>query len=216
MKKSVVIPFERYQELTQQQRATTSPFASAAPATTTTAATAAAADAVASTAANPIETKQAKAPHPRRSAFDDDDDEKRRHLSIRTVAALPASAANNSKLHPDVILCCLPAKNRLKAKRLLEHIERHPNLDWNQAGNLLVQGKPIEFSHIVDLLRDALNSTKHEPVGHQDFYANLQSLPQSLVNKHKRKLASERLPPPGLPAKQPKPVNTWRAKWRQL
>ena len=122
------------------------------------------------------------------------------------------------KLNPDIIVTCLPKNNRSKALRLLDYINEQPLLNWNRAGNLVVDGKVIENSHIVDLLHDALNPTKHNPVGHELFYTHLDKAPQSLISNPRRKSlkGGNPLPPPGIPVTKPKELNVWKSKWQPL
>ena len=129
-----------------------------------------------------------------------------------------ASVLESPKLNTSVIIACLPKRNRSKAQQLLEYIEKHPKLDWNNQGNLLVDSNLVEYSHIVDLLHDALNPTKHEPVGREVFYKQLEHVPRSLINNPKRKslTGGGDLPPPGLPATEPKSLNIWKSRWKSL
>ena len=173
MKKSVLLPYERYQELLKHRR-------------------------------EPVETTETQ------------NDSK----SIpQTLEIVPPT----QKLNSSVIIACLPKRNRSKAQQLLNYIEKQPNLDWNREGNLVVDGNIVDFSHIVDLLHDALNPTKNEPVGYEQFYRNLEHIPHSLINNTRRKTliggsapAPHSLPPPGIPLTDPKPLNIWKTRWKPL
>lgn len=181
MKKSVLLPYERYQQLLQNSGISQNVAATISPDVTEN--------------ATPTLPPQASA-------------EPIVHNSLETVA---------TKLNADVIVACLPKRNRFKAKRLLDYIEKHSNLDWNKQGNLTVENQPIEYSHIVDLLHDALTATRHDPTGHVSFYNNLSGIPQSLINNPRRKsLIGGRLPPPGLPPSEPKALNVWKTNWKAL
>ena len=150
------------------------------------------------------------------------------HLTV-TAQTEPNTSEEleTTQLKPDVIIACLPKRNQLKARRLLQYIHDIPKLTWNREGNLVVDKQPIAYSHIVDLLHDALNPTKHDPVGHDIFYAHLDKVPQSLINNSRRKsligggsrsaaAAAATLPPPGLPATEPRPLNIWKTNWQPL
>ena len=52
------------------------------------------------------------------------------------------------------------AKNK-KVKRILKGIEEQKNISWNDAGNLVLDGRPIPSSNITELLRSAV--VKKEP-----------------------------------------------------
>lgn len=151
------------------------------------------------------------------------------------TAAATAAAQDSDRLHIDIISACLPKRNRSKAHCLLEYIDQHPKLDWNKDGNLVVEKTPIAYSHIVDLLHDALNPTRHEPpVGYDTFYSQLSAAPRSLINNPRRKslvgggrggsaaaaattASPPRLPPPGMPDTPARPIdNTWKYQWQAL
>ena len=122
------------------------------------------------------------------------------------------------KLKQEIIVAHLPKRNKSKAHTLLQIIDAHPNLDWNERGELLVRKSVVPFSHISDLLQDALNNTKYEPVGCHQFYSNLTNVPLSLINNPKRKVlvGNGQLPPPGLPDTQPAPISNWRQLWENI
>ena len=103
MKKSVLLPYERYQQLLQNSGISQNVAATISPDVTEN--------------ATPTLPPQASA-------------EPIVHNSLETVA---------TKLNADVIVACLPKRNRFKAKRLLDYIEKHSNLDWNKQGNLTVE-----------------------------------------------------------------------------
>ena len=124
----------------------------------------------------------------------------------------------SDSIHEDVILAHLPQRNKNKAKALLTIVRNNPKLDWDKTGQLLVQNDVVPFSHITDLLHDALNNTKYDPVGHLEFYGNLGNIPQSLIVNKRRKelLGGKQLPPPGIPDTEPQPLNSWKSQWKAL
>ena len=172
MKKSVVIPYERYQQLMQNQRG-----------------------AAASALVN--------------------------HQEIKKLPPLDGAEESKPQIHKldsSVIVACLPKRNRSKAQQILEYIDKHSQLDWNKQGNLVVDNNSVEYSHVVDLIHDALNPTKHDPVGYESFYRQLQHVPRSLITNPRRKslIGRGQLPPPGLPATEPKPLNIWKERWKAV
>lgn len=123
----------------------------------------------------------------------------------------------NAKLKPELILTHLPKRNKARAQSLLSIIDSHPSLDWNARGELLINKQPVEYSHITDLLHDALNNTKYKPVGCDQFYEHLGNVPTSLITNPIRKqlLGGKRLPPPGTPAASTtKSLNDWSVLWQ--
>lgn len=232
MKKSVLLPFERYQQLLDNSSSSSSSSqleatgesiaaatASTSPGTTTAASRSVLPEATSTPPPPPIvrgsriaasaQSPPLPPPPPAQSP---------------PLVAPPTSLdlyKSRNKLAEGVITACLPKRNHFKARRLLDYINRQPHLDWNQAGNLIVDNQTVEYSHIVDLLHDALNSTRSDPVGHDVFYQQLVGVPQSLINNPRRKSLvgngrRRRLPPPGLPSSQPIPLNAWRTQWQAL
>ena len=156
--------------------------------------------------------------------------------SVTQSAPTAEQFSNTGKLDAETIIDYLPKRNRSKGATLLQTIIRNPNLDWNNKGELLVHRKSIPHSHISDLLHDALNNTKNKPIGANEFYANLTNVPLSLVTnprrrqilvggqqqqqqqQQQRQQKQPRLPPPGLPNKPPKPLlgDDWSNVWKTL
>lgn len=147
------------------------------------------------------------------------------------------------KLKEETILLHLPKTLKSKAKTLLDVINHNSNLDWNEKGELTVNGEALAHSHIADLVKDALVMHKQfQPLGMQEFYSNLKNIPLTLIrNPHRRELINQsgsgiikpdptqpRPPPPGLPNKRKAislqkgsgnkktKVDKWREAWTKL
>ena len=60
------------------------------------------------------------------------------------------------------------AKNK-KVKRILKGIEEQKNISWNDAGNLVLDGRPIPSSNITELLRSAVVKKEPNIPGWQSF-----------------------------------------------
>lgn len=173
MKKSVILPFERYQQLIQGSQSQL-PVVS--------------------------EVEQTISP----------DKKEVKITPSQPVVVKSSDQITADRLEKDVIVACLPKRNRLKAYRVLDYITNHSSLEWNKDGNLIVEKQPIEYSHIVDLVHDALNSTRHDPVAYDLFYKHLHGIPQSLINNPRRKSLA-------LPASTlPETPNTWKLRWKAL
>ena len=107
----------------------------------------------------------------------------------------------------DFILASIPKNIQTKARAILEHISKDSNLDWNEKGELIINGEIINNSHITDLIKCALYSYKNfNPHGYDRFRTALQisNLPQSLLQR------GEGLPPPGIPDKT---INSNNQEW---
>ena len=124
--------------------------------------------------------------------------------------------ATDSKLKPEIILAQLPRRNKSKAKALLQYLQSHKTLDWNQRGELEINKTPVPYSHITDIIHDALNNTKYKPVGCDEFYSHLGCVPKSLITNPARKplVGGAPLPPPGVPENAPKQFDDWKSLWQ--
>ena len=129
------------------------------------------------------------------------------------------SENKDDKLEKEIILSHLPKRNRSKALALLNVVDQNPSLDWNNRGELSVKGSRIPFSHISDLVRDALHNSRYEPVGCHEFFSNLDNVPLSLISNPSRRAliggkSASPLPPPGYPDKKPIPLKNWSHLWK--
>ena len=110
----------------------------------------------------------------------------------------------------DNILDTIPQKIKPMAKILLNYIHHQKLLTWNEKGELVIDGQPIPFSHITDLIKDALVEYKHFiPVGIREFYSKLSNIPLTLIKNSKRRALLQEGRggdmtgiPPGIPDKK--------------
>ena len=73
----------------------------------------------------------------------------------------------------DDILGSLPLTLRSKAKIILDHLRKHTRLQWNSRGEIIVDGKLITGSNIIDLIKVQLKDYKSfHPVG-EDVFSQL-------------------------------------------
>lgn len=85
------------------------------------------------------------------------------------------------------VLDSLPENLRKKASLLLNYLDTLDTIKWNADGNVIINGKLIEGSHIVDLIRDAIVKTSsYYPIGINEFYSNLKNIPLTLITNKKR------------------------------
>lgn len=142
-----------------------------------------------------------------------------------TTTPLETQQTTSEKLNVEHIISQLPKRNKSKAQSLLSVIDNTPRLDWNNKGEIILDNNCIPTSHITDLLHDALNNTRHEPPGAEEFYSALDTVPLSLISNPKRRslIGGKRaaatstvpLPPPGIPNKPAVPLNNWQGLWRR-
>lgn len=85
------------------------------------------------------------------------------------------------------VLSNIPKHLKKKATLLLNYLDTIDNIKWDTTGKLIINGKLLEGSHIVDLVRNAIvKSSRFEPVGSDEFYSNLKNIPLSLIVNEKR------------------------------
>lgn len=109
-----------------------------------------------------------------------------------------------SGLSRDSVLAAIPKHSRRDAQAILQHIERAPDIAWDDKGQLVVKGETVLRSHITDLLKDAFYKYKNwEAEGASTFYRALaeSNLPAGLVHNPERRALLERYKhpqPPGI------------------
>ena len=125
--------------------------------------------------------------------------------SQRTPApALPTTAANRiGDSDVEFILETIPKTFRLKGKALLSHMRRS-GVDWNEKGEVSIQGKLLPNSNIADIANNLLRYRKKSktPANADDVYDALKrnNIPQELVPNPPRKApltAKRKVPPSG-------------------
>ena len=107
---------------------------------------------------------------------------------VPTEAPLPPTtpAAQTTDEH---ILESVPPSSRRKAKLLLQMLRRHPDVSYNEQGELQYLGKAVSGSNIIDLVNDVIRNRKSsEPQGWQVFSKALKdvNVPQEYVGNRKR------------------------------
>jgi hypothetical protein len=118
---------------------------------------------------------------------------------------------------PQNIVQTLPLNAQTFAKVLLEHMSRHKHkINWDEKGQLIIHGQPIEGSHIVDLIHDFSKPLRSQVAGvrgYKEFSTLLKetNAPNSAIgNKQRMKSGIGQLPPFGVQIQQgsPIPANT--------
>ena len=144
--------------------------------------------------------------------------------TIPIVDQKPSHVQQDEKQSID--LNVIPQQYRARAKNLLSHIEKQTDLDWNNKGELIVQGKPLIGSHIADLLDDTVRtkprSATSEPIGSNTFLDGLRksNVPQALIgnkNRFKRAHTPERnSPAPSTHRPRKSRIDTTKHKWEPI
>ncbi len=95
------------------------------------------------------------------------------------------TTSGQSQVIEDDVIDSVPRTLRKKAERLLKHLKFDQDVvDWNQKGEVLVDGTVIQGSHLVDLINDALRKRKNfNPKGWEKFNKALAVLntPKDLI-----------------------------------
>jgi len=116
---------------------------------------------------------------------------------------LPTKENLQRKVSVESVVSLLPRNYQHKAKAILDHVENNNDLDWNEKGEIIIEGETIPNSHITDLIKRSLYSYKNfNPLGYDRFKTALQksNLPQSLLQHGGGDSVTQRIPPPGLPS----------------
>ena len=95
----------------------------------------------------------------------------------------------------DLILESVPPSSRRKAKLLLQMLRRHPDVSYNEQGELQYLGKAVSGSNIIDLVNDVIRHRKSsEHQGWQVFSKALKdvNVPQEYVGNRKRWMYMQR------------------------
>ena len=87
------------------------------------------------------------------------------------------------------VLESVPKTMKQKAQRLMQQLQNHPDLKWNERGELVFNDQVIRHSNIVDLVHDVIRKRKHsEPLGWKTFSKALNDLnvPRDLIGNPER------------------------------
>ena len=69
----------------------------------------------------------------------------------------------------ETLLLQFPKTLQSEARRLLQYLEGH--ITWNERGEIIINGKVIPQSNIIDLIKVQLNDSRHvqQPIGIREF-----------------------------------------------
>ena len=197
MKKSILVPYEKYMVLVSQQQHQNSANNSSA--------------ALENNKLNPTTTTE---PEPQRVLLVAEEEEEQQKQKQKQAQA---TGSNNEprRLTSDVILSYLPKNIQRKSNALLCEIEKSADIDWNDSGLVIIDSQPTS-SHICDLLHFANCSNKREPQGARALFSKLAHLPATLISNPKARIQHGGIPP-GIPNKEPKSsMTSWRRMWKPL
>ena len=102
---------------------------------------------------------------------------------MNAPASREKSAENGEKRIPSDVLASLPKNLKSKGNRLLDFIKNSPDINFNERGELIVDGSTIANSHASDLVNHVLKKSKVPPIGWNLFEDKLQrmNVPRSLL-----------------------------------
>jgi hypothetical protein len=93
----------------------------------------------------------------------------------------------NVDVYTEEILDGLPKNTRRKGKILLRHIKRRPELEWNDKGQLLINGKLIDNTNLEDLIHSLVrpHRTAIKPPGWSELITALKegNVPREALSK---------------------------------
>ena len=102
-----------------------------------------------------------------------------------------ASSESLTAIRADAdIVESVPKSLKSKADRLMKHLKNEPTIQWNDRGELTLDGATIPGSNMMDLVHDVLRKRKEsDPVGWQPFVKLLKhiTIPMELVGNADRR-----------------------------
>lgn len=115
-----------------------------------------------------------------------------KYMSTKNQYARPTSipiidvpSKTTSSNATDLQLTPIPRPYKKKAQSLVDHIEKSPNISWNQRNEIIIDGETLANSNIIDLIDDLVRpKSKRDPRGIHDFVQALKkdNIPESLIN----------------------------------
>ena len=115
------------------------------------------------------------------------------HLKTPLISNTNQTVPNTNQTVPKAIqeevLHTVPKTLRRKAETILERINRHPNMNWNDRGEFVFNGEVVRGSNVVDLVNDIIRHRKSfQPHGWEEFARALRqsNVPQDLVGNRNR------------------------------
>jgi hypothetical protein len=118
---------------------------------------------------------------------------------IQVQLKSPPPEDNVDTVEEDVI-ASLPKSYQSKGQYLLTRLRNDPHVQWNNRGEIILDGKMVSGSNLADLVNDILRNRKNapDPVGWSEFANHLHkmNLPQEFIG-HKARMRFRR--PPGEP-----------------
>ena len=109
-------------------------------------------------------------------------------VTISKDDLLPSQTSTWGKIEKDVVES-LPKTMKNKAERLMHHLQNHPDVKWNDRGELVFHDQVIKHSNIVDLVHDVIRKRRRpEPLGWKTFAKALSevNVPHELVGNPER------------------------------
>ena len=139
-----------------------------------------------------------------------------------------------AKLTVESILSHFSKQLQNKARLLLQYIETNPLIDWSEHGELIIEGKQILDSHVIDILKYLLIPYKNfKPNGSEEIIKHLANVPKTLLKIEVKKRTKQETvePPPGEPdtkrirleqnniinpVKPEVDINNWKKIWTKI
>ena len=116
------------------------------------------------------------------------------------------------------LLPSLPFPLRSRGKTILNHLKKHSDFQWNDKGEIIVDGQLVKGSNITDLIKIQLKDYKsYNPIGAEVFSQLVRecNVPQSVLSPTRRfQICSGKIPPPpGKPVRSKRMIKVLRHKW---
>ena len=109
-----------------------------------------------------------------------------RPMTVRIDESEPHSKQTYlSRKFPEQVLRLTPVTFRAKAAEILDRMQESNHVSWDERGQLVIDGRPIEQSNMVDLINDVVRNRKTitPPLGWQEFATGLRTLniPEEII-----------------------------------
>ena len=110
----------------------------------------------------------------------------------------------------ELLLRHMPERKTENASALLAFLKEHPEIQWNERGEIMDKGDVIRGSNIADIFNYTVREMKHEPRGWSHFYEQLLNgnVPQLAIGNSivRRQVTQRYAQPPAQPSPRRSPV----------
>ena len=142
---------------------------------------------------------------------EEEDKKKKKKLSATPTAVgsdKTAAAAEGERL--PFFIEWIPAVQRIRALKLVQFLNECQGIEWSEHGRVSIDGEPIPYSQIAELVKYTLKAAGEKPTGWREFSEFLQAskVPKSLVGNKALKSALDSPYPSSSPSSLKTPLRS--------